>query len=436
MFNFVPKAPVRRLFGGLLIVMAASSARAEVGTGNVIFIHPDGAGSSMYAAMRMLTVGPDGMTAWDRLERAGVYRGHQRHALGTSSNAGATAHAFGVKAEIDDYGIDPDRPFKALSGKDMSIMTEAMRAGIAVGVINSGHLAEPGTGVFLANAKSRRMYTDIAADIVASGAELIFGGGERFLIPAGAQGHWTEAGERRDGRNLIDEAAAAGYTVVYTREELLALDPGVDKVLGVFAENHTFNDLPEEALLANELPEFDPRAPSLDEMTDYALRFFEARGEQFLLVIEEESTDNFANDNNARGALLGLTRADEAIARAIDFVARRPETLIVTAADSDAGGMEVQWVERADYGKALPSETANGAPVDGATGTGGAPFVARADRFGEVLQFYVSWAAFGDGYGGVVAKAHGLNSELLPVNTDNTDIYRMMYATLFGEWLD
>jgi hypothetical protein len=34
-----------------------------------------------------------------------------------------------------------------------------------------------------------------------------------------------------------------------------------------------------------------------------------------------------------------------------------------------------------------------------------------------------------------VARAHGLNADLLPVSVDNTDIYRMLYATLFGVWL-
>jgi hypothetical protein len=37
--------------------------------------------------------------------------------------------------------------------------------------------------------------------------------------------------------------------------------------------------------------------------------------------------------------------------------------------------------------------------------------------------------------GGIVARAHGLNADWLPASVDNTDIYRMLYATLFGQWL-
>jgi alkaline phosphatase len=73
--------------------------------------------------------------------------------------------------------------------------------------------------------------------------------------------------------------------------------------------------------------------------------------------------------------------------------------------------------------------------LDGRDGTETPPFVARPDRFGNRLRFGVAWASFDDLLGGVVARAHGLNADLLPTSVDNTDIYRMLYATLFGVWL-
>ena len=83
----------------------------------------------------------------------------------------------------------------------------------------------------------------------------------------------------------------------------------------------------------------------------------------------------------------------------------------------------------------LPRTEENGAPLDGREGTATPPFTAAPDRFGNRLRFGICWASTGDLGGGVVAKAHGLNAHLLPQNVDNTDIYRMMYATLFGRWL-
>ena len=429
----------RRFWWCVLAAIAAGCAPDQgtpIRTGNVIFIHPDGTGYNTWAAYRILRQGPDGMTNWDRLDRMGLYRAHQLNAIGTSSNAGATAHAFGIKAEVDDYGIDPDRPSKSLSGKDFSIMAEAMQAGHAVGVINSGHICEPGTGVFLASAKSRSMNDAISDRIIHSGADLIFSGGEQLLLPRGVTGHFGRPGMRRDDRNLIEEARGLGYEVIYTKEELQNLPEAAGRVLGVFAARHTFNAFPEEDLRASGMPFYDPAAPTLAEMTRAALAFFERRGAPFLLVIEEEGTDNFGNANNAAGVLTAVGRTDEAIGATMDFIMRIPGTLLVMAADSDAGGMQVHAVKDEDLEKPLPARRDNRAPVDGRDGTSTLPFLAGADRAGRRMGFAISWATGDDVYGGVVARAHGLNAELLPNNVDNTDIYRLMYATLFGRWLE
>lgn len=420
----------------LALVACNPADSGKIQTGNVVFVHPDGTGYNVWAALRILTVGPDANLNWDLMDELGAYRSHQLNAIGTSSNAGATAHAFGVKAEIDDYGIDPDRPVNALSGKPMSIMVEAQKAGYAVGVINSGHINEPGTGVFLANAKSRDMNDAISDQIIHSGADLILSGGEVLLLPEGVVGRFGEPGRRSDGRNLIQEAMELGYTVVYNREELLALDPGVSKILGVFAAVHTFIDKSEETLAEKQLPMYDPQAPTVAEMTAWALDFFAQKSRPFFLVVEEEGTDNFGNHNNALGMITALGHADDAVGEVLGFIAEHPNTLLVTAADSDAGALQVHQMRDEYRDQPLDSTRANGAPIDGPDGTGSLPFIAAADQFGQRMPFHVSWGAYGDVYGGVIAKAHGLNAHLLPNNVDNTDIYRIMYATIFGEWLE
>ena len=35
--------------------------------------------------------------------------------------------------------------------------------------------------------------------------------------------------------------------------------------------------------------------------------------------------------------------------------------------------------------------------------------------------------------GAVLVRTYGLNAEKLPTNVDNSDIYRLMYLTLFGK---
>lgn len=418
----------------LSIIITAQKSSTK---GNVIFIHPDGTGLADWNALRLLKSGPDGEINWDKLSGIGLYQGHIRDRATASSNAGATIHAYGVKADLRDFGmIDGIKP-ASRSGKKLSIMEEAKQNGIKIGLINSGSIEEPGTAVFVSSNIKRGNYSEIAKDVIQSGADLIFSGGEDYLIPEGTKGRFSKNGKRKDGLNLIDWAKHNGYTVVYTKDELAATSPEVTKILGVFASRSTFNDKTEEVLDSLGLPNWSDTAPSVAEMVDFALKFFANKG-QFFLVVEEEGTDNFGNKNNANGKLSALDRADDAIGFVIDFIKDNPNTTLVTAADSEAGGLDVSGyeIDNLDANNHLPANDNNGAPIDGVKGTGTLPFISKPDKNGRTFPFGIVWAAFGDLTGSVVARAHGLNADRMNGKVDNTDIYRIMYLTLFGVWLE
>ncbi|MBU0560492.1 MAG: alkaline phosphatase [Bacteroidetes bacterium] len=405
----------------------------EYKKGNVIFIHPDGTGLATWNALRILTKGADGNLNWDNLPAIGLYRSHTKNSITTSSNAGATMHAYGVKVPYHSYGMNETEELTSLSGKRMGIMREAQFQGIKVGIINSGSIIEPGTGVFTASEIKRDMYESIAKKIVQSGADVILSGGEEWLLPIGVNGRFGE-GKRTDGLDLVDWAKQNKYKVVFNRKELLALGSDVEKVLGVFAYVNTFNDMEEEEQQKLNLPHFNPEAPTLAEMTESAIKILAKNNSQFFLVVEEEATDNFPNYNNASGTLEALRRADEAINVAQNFLKTNPNTLLFVASDSEAGGMEVigppsQWLLE---DSPLPKSDKNGAPADGPDGTSSLPFMSAPDQFGNSYPFYIAWSTLYDGYGGVVARADGLNSEFCKGSFDNTDVYRIMYLTLFG----
>ena len=85
----------------------APAATAE--TGNVIFIHPDGATPSHYMALRNIDKGPDGRLNWDMMSDAGVYLGHMENQLTGTSNAAAVTHATGVKVFNESFGLEADK---------------------------------------------------------------------------------------------------------------------------------------------------------------------------------------------------------------------------------------------------------------------------------------------------------------------------------------
>jgi alkaline phosphatase len=261
-------------------------------------------------------------------------------------------------------------------------------------------------------------------------------GGEEYFLPEGQRGvHGT--GQRKDSRNLVAEAKAAGYRVVFTKEELASLPDDAGKVLGVFSEDDTFNDEPEEVLQAMGLAPYKSEAPSVAEMTSAALRFL--GGRQFLLVVEEEGMDNFGNCNNATGTLEALRRADEGLGVALDYIEKHPDTLLLTCADSEAGGPDVLGLRGSDFEKLMleSGRDKNGAMIDGAerTPTGGVakPFVSAPDREGKTHEFVVVWATGMDTSGGIVARAAGLNADKVRGSFDNTAVYPLLYETLFGE---
>lgn len=424
---------------------------------NVIFFHTDGYGLSHWDALRTKSAGPDGRLNWDKLPYSASYSGHMKDQLTGTSHGGATTHAYGVKVAADSFGLDGETPITALSGKQMSIMEEAVQAGFATALIQTGSLTEPGTAAFVASVAERGNHEEIARQTIKSGVDIIFGGGERWLLPAGVAGrHGT--GSRTDGQNLIQRAQELGYTVVYNRDELLALPRTTNKVLGVFAHGHTFNDRSEEALRAAGLPLYVPTAPTVAEMSMVALEILSRKGEPehrnprahergrggrkpFFMVVEEEACDNFPNNSNAAGSFEAGRRADAAFALFREFVNKNPRTLLLNAADSSAGSKNItDWRTGPVASGPVnsdPSGSFVNAPFDGVDGAGTAPFVSAPDKNGNTFPFAITWGFRWDLAGDILVRAEGINANRVKEMdvVDNTDIYRLMYLTLFGEWL-
>ncbi|MFN9557855.1 MAG: alkaline phosphatase, partial [Dolichospermum sp.] len=433
-------------------------------TGNhVIFMHPDGASPSHYAFARFIDKGPDGRLNWDKLSHAGVYLGHMEEQLGGTSNGGAVTHATGAKVYAESFGYElGNLPITSLSGSNKTIVEEARDAGKVTALVQSGAIFEPGTAAFVAKTKEivnpdgsrivpRAQAAEIAKQVIMSGVNFIMGGGELNLLPVGTNGFHGTAAQldaisisslQRPTENLITLAQNLGYTVVYTEQQLnalLTLPTPPTKVLGVFAPVHTFNDRPEEVLAAQGLPFYRETAPTIAEMLDVTQKLMEKHpnfNKGSITIVEEEGVDNFGNNNNAPGSLEGLRRTDAAIGVAMNFIERHPNTLMVTAADSDAGGLQV--VDPRTPGVNLgninnnPTTQARNVPLDGQTGANTLPFVSAPDANGDVFGFGVAWAGTPDFSGSIVSKAHGLNADKLPATLDNTKIYELMYETLFN----
>jgi glycerophosphoryl diester phosphodiesterase len=433
---------------------------ATARTGNVIFIHPDGHSPASFGAARFASVGPDGRLNWDQMTNTAIYLGHLTDQLTGSSDGSGVVHATGTKVWGDSYGLnapesgnasEPGRRVTPASGKvGTTLLEEARDAGKAVVMINSGRISEPGTGAMGAEVLVRSDNNEIIRQhIMESGSQVIMGGGERWMLPAGVTGRFG-AGARTDGLNLIEEAQRLGYRVIYTREDLATIQPN-EKILGVFAWEDTYNSRAEEDLAARGLQPYgqpgNPNPPKVAEMLQGALRSVSHAENGFFIALEEEGTDNFPNANNATATIEATLRADAAIGVAQDFIRANPNTMLLTAADSEAGGLQV-W-QPTPFAPAFPSTplptaptlpvnpspTAVQNPLDGINGRL-APWTAipaQPSFDGPMGGFGIGWVGTPDFVGSLVAKSYGMNADRLPSTIDNTEIYRQMYFTLFGQ---
>ncbi|MCE3002813.1 MAG: alkaline phosphatase [Xanthomonadaceae bacterium] len=420
----------RRAALALCLAVVATPAVAQR---NAIFLHPDGMGANTWMGVRLLEAGPDGRIAFDELPNVAAYVGPLSDRITQSSNGGATTHAWGVRAQKESYGaIDGKPPAAARSGFAGSLMREAQHVGKAVGIVNSSSVTEPGTGAFLASVANRDDEAEIAAQILAAKPEVALGGGEMFFLPEGVRGRHG-VGVRTDGRNLVEEARAAGYTVVFTADELEALPVDTPYVLGLFAAEETFNEGTEEGLRKARLAAFQPQAPRFDAMIVFAIARLSRDADGFLLVGNEEATDNFGGENNASAVFDAGAGADRAVRIALDFAQRQGQTTVVVASDSDCGGLLVTGDDVVAGQKVAPRGE-NGSPQDG--GPDGLPFLAAPNRAGVRLPFIATWASASDSSGGVMARGYGPGADLVRGTIDSIDIYRALYLGLFERRID
>ena len=526
-----------------------AQADASHPTGNVVFLHPDGLSVSHWTAARAYWKGPDAALHWDRLPQMAVYRGHMSDLMTGTSHGGATTHAFGYKVSgLGSFGKDgdgnltppTDRSIKGLSGFDGSILREAAHRGHPTGLVNDGNIGEPGTGAFAAEVGNRDNWNAIALQIIAGRAgtapasasserapAVILGGGERNFLPQGTpacaagsartetqQGmstfplackvhtlDWGKANrlaspDRTDGRNLIAEAAAAGYLVIRTRSEFDAVMSRLQadrnwapRVLGLFASHHTFNDRNEEDLIAAgfrdaSIPATDKRSnlvlfgnpspadagfnpPRADEMTRMAMIVLARHANQlnrpYLLVAEPESADNFGNRSNAIGSLTAARIADDMIGVVLEAqreslrppfgpLGTRFPTTVLVAADSNSGALQLNGLRAATatVGSVVTNEASGlpevNNPLDGLYGRNSPSFATEPDRFGRVMHFGIAWAGGPDFADGIIVRAAtqaregrrgaaGVKLQDFSTGFDNTDVYRFKYAHLFGRLL-
>jgi len=278
---------------------------------NVIFLVGDGMGiAQITAAMYMHSE----KLALEYFPVVGLHKNTASDDLITDSAAGATAFSIGRKSFNGAVGVDSD-------GKpQQTLLEEAELRGLATGLIATSTITHATPAAFVAHQKSRKLYEEIAADILKVDVDLMIGGGLKHF-----------ARRMKDERNLVEELEAKGYRVSdYFQEDFEDLDFNPGEPLVFF----TADESP--------LPAYEGRN-YLKTATEKGLHFLDQRSENgFFTLIEGSQIDWGGHANNSDYIISEMLDFDQAIAAALAFARTNGETLVVVTADHETGGLSIK----------------------------------------------------------------------------------------------
>lgn len=278
---------------------------------NVIFLVGDGMGiAQITAAMYMHSE----KLALESFPVVGLHKNTASDDLITDSAAGATAFSIGRKSFNGAIGVDSD-------GKpQQTLLEEAELRGLATGLIATSTITHATPAAFVAHQKSRKLYEEIAADILKVDVDLMIGGGLKHF-----------ARRMKDERDLVKELQAKGYRVSdYFQEDFEDLDFNPGEPLVFF----TADESP--------LPAYEGR-DYLKTATEKGLHFLSQRSENgFFTLIEGSQIDWGGHANNSDYIISEMLDFDQAIAAALAFARSNGETLVVVTADHETGGLSIK----------------------------------------------------------------------------------------------
>ena len=269
---------------------------------NVIFMIGDGTGLSQWSVG---WVANGGALNIDNMPVLGLSNTTCTDRLVTDSCAGGTALAIGEKTKYGYIGLNAQgEPVE--SNLQWGKRVKGMKTGVAVTCrINDATPAD-----FCIHGSSRKDEEGLAAQYIDADVDFISGGGTHF---------WNQ---RSDGRNLIEEMKAKGYTYVDKLEDIAGA-PG-DKFLGLYDEY----DLK---------PSLD-RGPILMESTMKAIQMLDNK-KGFFLMVEGSQIDDWCHRNKVGYMCEELFDFDKVIGAVLEWAEKDGETLVVVTADHNTGGL-------------------------------------------------------------------------------------------------
>jgi alkaline phosphatase len=271
---------------------------------NIILLIGDGMGvNQVFAGI----TANGGKLFLDNFKHIGFAKTHSSDNFITDSAAGGTAISTGKKTYNGAIGVDVDKnPVK-------TILEESEENGLVTGLVSSSAITHATPASFIAHQASRSSYEDIAADFLKTDIDVFIGGG---------YDHFTK---REDGRNLVNELKAKGYTVEQDMAVIKDINSG--KLAGLVAPEHPGR--------------VAERKDMLPVATQTAINILSAGKKGFFLMVEGSQIDWGGHAKSTVHVVEDMLDFDKAVGKALEFAASNKKTLVIVTSDHETGGMTV-----------------------------------------------------------------------------------------------
>lgn len=324
-------------FAAACLLAGCAQKAAEQPVKNVIFMIGDGMGLPHITALSL-----EQEYAPTQIERApftGIQKTYSANNRITDSAASGTALATGEKTENGMIGILPD------GSMPESVLKVAQKEGKATGIVVTFAPTDATPAAFMAHNSDRDTHESTALQYLDSGIDFI----------AGSCRHYFD--RRADGRDIVEEMRAKGYSFAPDRETLLSQEKA--PVLALF---------PYEAIPYVALDSLGTRGDYLCEATSKAIELLEGTGKDgFFLMVESSYIDWAAHDGKIEQVVAEMRDFDRTIGAVYDYADSHPGTLVIVTGDHETGGLTIVS-PNSDY-KAGEWEVKYNFSTDGHAGT-------------------------------------------------------------------
>lgn len=277
---------------------------------NVIFIVGDGMGLAQISTLNELNVDTNAFYLFPQTALVSTHSANNRV---TDSAAGGTALFTGHKTNNSVLGMDAD------SCNVPNFAEKCEAAGLKCGIVTLCSFTHATPAAMYAHNITRHDDEGIADDFIASGIDVVFTGGSKYI-----------AHEESGGNARLDSLKAMGYNVVLDDYDFIGSIPEEwDNIVFLPFKGH--------------FPDTDERRPGmLAECTQAALDILGKNSpDGFLLMVEESQIDFSCHDHLTESLFKDMEEINSTMLVAKKFADSHPGTLVIVTADHETGGLTI-----------------------------------------------------------------------------------------------